>query len=53
MMGDITCFFIVRYNYSKLAFQKIIESNSLDPYQGRQFVGPDLGSNCLQRTGYQ
>ena len=25
-------------------------SNSLDPDQARHFVGPDLGSNCLQKT---
>ena len=25
------------------------ESNSLDPDQARHFVGPDPGSNCLQR----
>ena len=24
-------------------------SNSLDPDQARQFVGPDLGPNCLPR----
>ena len=24
-------------------------SNSLDPDQARQFVGPDLGPNCLIR----
>ena len=24
-------------------------SNSLDPDQDRQYVGPDLGPNCLQR----
>ena len=24
-------------------------SNSLDPDQARQFGGPDLGPNCLQR----
>ena len=24
-------------------------SNSLDPDQARNFVGPDLGPNCLQR----
>ena len=24
-------------------------SNSFDPDQGRQNVGPDLGLNCLQR----
>ena len=36
-------------------FQKILSgtlsdlSNSLDPDQDRQNVGPDLGPNCLQR----
>ena len=25
------------------------ESNSLDPYQARHFVGPDLGPKCLQK----
>ena len=24
-------------------------SNSLDPGQGRHFVGPDVGLNCLQK----
>ena len=24
-------------------------ANSLDPFQARRFVGPDLGPNCLQR----
>ena len=24
-------------------------SNSLDPDQARQFIGPDLGPNCLQK----
>ena len=24
-------------------------SNSLDPNQDQRFVGPDLGTNCLQR----
>ena len=24
-------------------------SNGLDPDKDRQYVGPDLGSNCLQR----
>ena len=27
----------------------ITVSNSLDPDQARQHVGPDLGPNCLQR----
>ena len=30
-------------------FNTIRVSNSLDPDQARQNVGPDLGSNCLQR----
>ena len=28
-------------------------SNSLNPGQARQFVGPDLRPNCLQRLNYQ
>ena len=40
---------------SKLTFGKINlgippVSNSLDPDQARRFVGPDLGSICLQRV---
>ena len=30
-------------------FNTIRMSNSLDPDQARQFFGPDLGPNCLQR----
>ena len=30
-------------------FTTIRVSNSLDPDQARQNVGPDLGPNCLQR----
>ena len=30
-------------------FNAISVSNSLDPYQARHFVGPDLVPNCLQR----
>ena len=26
-------------------------SNNLDPDQARHLVGPDLGPNCLQRSG--
>ena len=29
--------------------KKIRMSNSLDPDQARNFVGPELGQNCLQR----
>ena len=28
-------------------------SNILDSYQARQYSGPDLGPNCLQRLAYQ
>ena len=30
-------------------FDTIWVLNNLDPDQARQFVGPELGSNCLQR----
>ena len=30
-------------------FNAIRVSNNLDPDQARQFVGPDLSPNCLQR----
>ena len=36
--------------FEKKCFRNIIRvSNSLNPDQARQFVGPDLGPNCLQR----
>ena len=42
----------IKSPFSKSAFRNAIrESNSLDPDQARQNVGPDLGPNCLQ--GYQ
>ena len=34
-------------------FEKILSgtlSNSLDPDHGRHSVGPDLGTNCLQKS---
>ena len=34
------------YLYSQIS-NIVIVSNSLDPDQDRQFVGPDLGPNCL------
>ena len=37
-------------NFSTVSFRNTIRvSNSLDPDQDRQNVGPDLGPNCLQR----
>ena len=36
--------------FSKNSFRNTIRvSNSLDPDQARQNVGPDLGPNCMQR----
>ena len=49
------CCFCCLLICSKLTFSKnsfnntIWTSNSLDPDQTRQFVGPDLRTNCLQR----
>ena len=39
------------YNIPYFTFWKLDYwvSNSLDPAQARHFVGPDLGTNCLQR----
>ena len=34
-------------NLSRISSFRV--SNSFDPDQARQYVGPDLGSNCLQR----
>ena len=37
-------------NFLKNYFRNTISmSNSLDPDQGQHSVGPDQGSNCLQR----
>ena len=41
--GRITLFILVNCPIHRV-------SNSLDPYQARHFVGPDLGLNCLQRS---
>ena len=35
--------------FSKILTHIIRVSNSLDPDQDRQNVGPDLGPNCLKR----
>ena len=43
-------FFFSKLTFSKNSFRNTIRvSNSLDPDQDRHSVGPDLGSNCLQR----
>ena len=41
-------FFKINFkNFEKNHSVTLSVSNSLDPDQARQFVGPDLGSNCL------
>ena len=43
-------FFFQNQLFQKISFINTISvSNSLDPDQARNFVGPDLGPNCLQR----
>ena len=42
---------LLKLSFSKTSFRNTIRvSNSLDPDQARQKVGPDLGPNCLQRS---
>ena len=53
--GDLECFFVVCFffsksNFLKISFRNTIRvSNSWDPDQAQQFVGPDLDPKCLQR----
>ena len=55
MQGNFSCFcllliFLQKLTFSKNSFTNAIRvSNSLDPDQDRQNVGPDLGPNSLQR----
>ena len=60
MLGIFSCFFIrLQHFFFKLFFlQKSVKntiiisvtvSSRLDPDQAQQYVGPDLGQNCLQR----
>ena len=54
MLGNFLCFCRLLIFFSKSTFLKYSfrntrrESNSLDPDQARQIVGPDLGPNSLQ-----
>ena len=42
-------FFFSKSTYAENSFRNTIRlSNSFDPDQDRQNVGPDLGHNCLQ-----
>ena len=53
--SNFSCFcrlliFFFKINFFEKFFQELPSvSNSLDPYQARQFVRPDLGPNCLQK----
>ena len=55
MLGNFPCFCCRLQTFSKSTFSKnsfgntIRVSISLDQNKGRQFVGTDLGRNCLQR----
>ena len=54
MMGNFHAFLssadFFKITFSKTSFKNTIRvSNGLDPDQDRRFVGPDLGTNCLQR----
>ena len=53
MLGNFSCFFLSSTDFLKInVFQNKLRnairvSNGLEPDQGRHFVGPDLGPNCL------
>ena len=56
MLGNFACFlssadiFFQNQLFLKNSFHNTIKvSNSLDPNQSRDYVGPDLGPNCLQK----
>ena len=53
MLGNFSSFFFC-WLFKIIFFKKIFRENyqivkHLDPDQDQQFVGPDLGPNCLQR----
>ena len=53
MLGNFVCAdFLSKLTFPKNSFRTTIRlkvSNSLNPDQDRNFVGPDLNPNCLQR----
>ena len=55
MLGNFSCFWCRLLNFPKVFFFKnsfrntVRVSKGLDPDQDRPIVGPDLGTNCLQR----
>ena len=56
MLGNFSCFYcrlltFFKNNFLKKIFQDHYQSVKwLDEDQDRDFVGPDLGPNCLQRV---
>ena len=58
MLGNFECLFVICSCFSKSTFLKnsfsdtVRVSNSLDPDQARQNVGPDLNPNCLQMLSH-
>ena len=49
----IVCLFLEEITFPKTLFRNMIRApNSLHPDQVSYFVGPDLGSKCLQSRGY-
>ena len=54
LLSIFSCFFVVcwfkkKSTFSKNSFRNTIRvSNSLNLYQARRFVGPEMGPNCLQ-----
>ena len=42
--------FFFYYSFKNIHRNTIGVSSSLDPDQVRQYIGPDLGPNCLQKT---
>ena len=48
-MGNFSCLFVVIFFKMNFFWKNLYGTNGLDPDQAQQNVGPDLGTNCLQR----
>ena len=49
LLTVVDCLFLQKLTFSKNSFRNTIRvPNGLNPDQGRHYVGPDLGPNCLQ-----
>ena len=52
LLGNFVCYFFVSCFLKSKCFEKFFQEyhqNRLDPDQATHFVGPGLGSSCLQR----